>query len=309
MYSPIAIFCFDRPKHLDVLLNSLTKNVEFKDSTVYFFQDGYKENTNLTDWHGIKDVIEKYCSNISHFHIISNVNKGCDQSEIDGVTFVLNKHKSVIVLEDDLIVSRTFLNYMNSGLQIFVDNKNVTSINAFSYNINEDLPQYFFIKGGNPLGWATWDRAWEFFINDGNYLYKKLKETKSLKDYDFGGSVDLLKSNKYWDVKWYASQYLIGGLGLFPNHSFTYHAGFDQTATHSHPSRAGKLQFEVNNLNTRENHQILNHIEVIEDKKTKRKLQHFYYKLNNKPFTFFEKSVSVYFEIKHFIKTKIFRLA
>lgn len=309
MYSPIAIFCFDRPKHLENLLTSLSQNKEFKDSIVYFFQDGYKENTNLTDWHGVKDVIEKYCSNISHFHIISNVNKGCDQSEIDGVTFVLNKHNSVIVLEDDLIVSRTFLNYMNSGLKIFAKNSNVTSINAFSYNINKDFPSYFFIKGGNPLGWATWRRAWKYFNNDGEYLYHKLEETNSLKDYNFGGTVELLKSNKFWDVKWYASQYLIGGLGLFPNHSFSFHSGFDETATHNHPSNAFNLQFDLNNLNTSENFEELNHIEVIEDKKTKRKLQHFYYKLNNKPFTFIEKGYAKYLKLKHILKTKIFRLA
>ena len=40
--SPIAIFGYDRPEHLENLLNSLVKNDESKDSTVYFFIDELK---------------------------------------------------------------------------------------------------------------------------------------------------------------------------------------------------------------------------------------------------------------------------
>lgn len=309
MYAPIAIFCFDRPKHLDNLLYSLTQNKEFSESTIYFFQDGPKPNTNLTNWNLIKEVIDKHCQKKTFYHIISPFNKGCDQSEIDGITHVLNIHESIIVLEDDLIVSKTFLTYMNTGLNLFSQNSKVTSINAYSYNIRKKLPPYFFIKGGNPLGWGTWKRAWKHFINDGEYLYQNLLKNNHLKDYDFGGTIELLKSNKFWDVKWYASQYLIGGLGLFPNHSFSFHSGFDHTATHTHPEMATQLQYSVDNLNTANNFDYLNQIKIIEDKKAKLTLQHFYYKLNNKPFTLKEKISAKYYLFKHFVKTKIFRLA
>ena len=49
----------------------------------------------------------------------SNYNKGLAQSVIEGVSEVLSTHKNIIVLEDDLITSRNFLNYMNQSLNYY----------------------------------------------------------------------------------------------------------------------------------------------------------------------------------------------
>ena len=46
-YSPIIIFGFDRPNHLQNMVTSLINNSESKDSDIFFFIDGPTEKTNL----------------------------------------------------------------------------------------------------------------------------------------------------------------------------------------------------------------------------------------------------------------------
>ena len=41
-YSPIALFVYNRPKHLRKTLNSLKKNPETRMSTIYIFSDSFK---------------------------------------------------------------------------------------------------------------------------------------------------------------------------------------------------------------------------------------------------------------------------
>ena len=48
--SPITIFGYDRPDHLNNLLESLVKNKESRDSSVYFYIDGKNEKTNITNY-------------------------------------------------------------------------------------------------------------------------------------------------------------------------------------------------------------------------------------------------------------------
>ena len=44
--SPIVIFGFNRPKHMENMLESLCKNTESKESKVIFFIDGYDDKNN-----------------------------------------------------------------------------------------------------------------------------------------------------------------------------------------------------------------------------------------------------------------------
>ena len=46
-YSPIVIFGFDRPNHLQNMVTSLIDNNESKHSEVFFFIDGPTEKTDL----------------------------------------------------------------------------------------------------------------------------------------------------------------------------------------------------------------------------------------------------------------------
>ena len=103
-FAPIIVFTYLRLKKLKTLINKLKKNKESKMSDIYFFSDNSKY---------VKDKkkisrIRNYLKNIKGFKtkkvILRNSNYGNGKNIIDGVTYVLKKENSAIILEDDHII-------------------------------------------------------------------------------------------------------------------------------------------------------------------------------------------------------------
>ena len=105
---------------------------------------GAKQNKNIADLCGWKNdegkarVLElrSYLKTIDGFKNIiiyeSSVNKGLANSIIEGVTKVLNTFDKAIVIEDDLITSPNFLNYMNQVLTIYENREDIISVSGHS---------------------------------------------------------------------------------------------------------------------------------------------------------------------------------
>ena len=57
-----------------------------------------------------------------------------------GINEVFKKNTTAIILEDDIVVTEYFLNYMNKSLIEFKSNNNIFSITGYSFknNINSN---------------------------------------------------------------------------------------------------------------------------------------------------------------------------
>ena len=128
---------------------------------------------------------------------INEKNKGLANSIIDGVTEIVNKYGKIIVIEDDLIVSKGFLKYMNQALIMYEDDSEVGCIHAWNYffkNI-EEYESTFFLKGADCWGWATWKSSWELFNPDANYLLNLIVSNKNI-FISFSGTIAKFIKNK-----------------------------------------------------------------------------------------------------------------
>ena len=167
MLAPIVLFVYNRPEHTRKTLESLEKNDLAKESELFIFADGPKENTTEKQLEKItktrKIIREKnWCGKISI--IEREINLGLDSSVTKGITSVIEKFGKVIVLEDDFILSKNFLKYMNSALDKFENNNSVMQISGYMFPV--EIPEKFdtfFLPFTNSWGWATWKRAWDFF--------------------------------------------------------------------------------------------------------------------------------------------------
>ena len=114
--SPIIIFVFNRVKHLSMLIESLKNNREAKDSNLFIFSDGPKTDEDIRK----VDQVRKYLKSLKGFKSIEvfeqKSNLGLSKSVINGVSKIINSEKKAIILEDDMVVSPNFLEYMNIGL-------------------------------------------------------------------------------------------------------------------------------------------------------------------------------------------------
>jgi GT2 family glycosyltransferase len=74
--SPIIIFTYNRPHHLDILLNSLQKNYLFSKSKVLVFSDGPKNEIDKDKIANVRDILKKKLNPQNSEIIESNVNIG-----------------------------------------------------------------------------------------------------------------------------------------------------------------------------------------------------------------------------------------
>lgn len=243
-YAPIALFTYNRPDKTRRVLESLMLNAEAKDSEIFIFSDGPKNEQAVEGVKQNREYLKSLTSNAltsNQFNSISIIerekNWGLANSLIAGITEVINKYGRVIVVEDDLILSPFFLKFMNDGLEKYKDEDKVGAISGFVYPVKRELPETFFLHYFNCWGWAIWKRSWDLLNLDTKYLLRKLRFKK--KDFDYGGNgaygnlycqkVGLVDS---WWVRLYASLFLAGKLTLYPNVSLTTNMGNDGSGTH-----------------------------------------------------------------------------
>jgi hypothetical protein len=240
-FAPIALFVFKRPDHTRRTLESLSENPEFLDSHLFIYCDGARNESEISqveetrglvrDWpHPNKTIIER------------DINGGLANSVIAGVTDLCERFGNVIVVEDDLIVSPVFLNYLNTALVRYADEPKVMQISAHMFPVEiQAQADAIMLPFTTSWGWATWDRAWKHFDPSMSGL-EKLKADRVLRrKFNLDGSYPYFRmlqrhakgQNDSWAIRWYLSVFLQDGLVLFPRTSLVIHDGYDETATHA----------------------------------------------------------------------------
>ena len=244
VHAPVALFAYARQDHLRLTVESLLHNPECSSTPLYVFCDGPRN----ADAKEQTDAVRTYVDTLQGFASVTRIyrdsNRGLAQSIISGVGEVVARHGSVIVMEDDLVVSPHFLAYMNQGLALYRDEPRVASIHGYSYPVEEALPETFFLRGADCWGWATWERAWQHFEPDGQKLLDALRAQKLTRVFDMGGAYPFTRmlsnqikgKNNSWAVRWHASCFLANMLTLYPGKSVVNNIGVDGSGTHCAPT-------------------------------------------------------------------------
>jgi hypothetical protein len=239
-YAPIALFAYNRLWHLRQTIGSLLTNEIASMSELFIFSDGPKNNNAVSEVAKVRAYITSI-TGFKQIHIIErDENFGLAKSIISGVSMLLNQFSKVIVLEDDLVVSPYFLQFMNEGLQKYENQQQVASIHGYVMPVKEKLPETFFLRGADCWGWATWKRAWKNFEPDGTALLSQLQKNKWTKEFDFNHStpnVQMLKDqiankNNSWAIRWHASAFIHHMLTLYPGKSLVQNIGMDNSGQH-----------------------------------------------------------------------------
>jgi hypothetical protein len=178
--APIALFCYNRLDTLKITVESLLNNHLSSDSILFIFSDGPKNNEDSCNVNNVRDYL-KSINGFKNIYIFeSNYNKGLSKSLREGIDYVLQNYDRIIILEDDLELSNNFLQFMNSGLNYYNNNKNVLSICGYS-PVMKGLSsnQIYFTKRSSSWGWGIWKNRW-YLINWDISSYKKY--TSNLKN-------------------------------------------------------------------------------------------------------------------------------
>ncbi|MBC8044518.1 MAG: glycosyltransferase [Rhizobacter sp.] len=233
MPAPIVLFIYNRPEHTRRTLESLAANPLAAASELFVFADGAKTAATETERKGIdaaRSVVREksWCKTVVMTE--SETNKGLARSVIEGVTQIVNRYGTVIVLEDDLVLSRHFLQFINDGLEMYAGMPNVYSINGYMFPIETALQHSVLLPYTSTWGWGTWKEKWQIIdlemrqkeaIATNLYLRRRF----NLADYDYTSMLGY--GNNSWGIRWYYSVFKRNGLCVFPAKSLVQNNGFD----------------------------------------------------------------------------------
>lgn len=240
--APVALFVYNRPDHTLQTLEALSRNKLANESILYIFADGAKvgcDDKNLENIRKTREVIKSklWCKDV--IIIERNENFGLAKSIITGVREIVKKYGKIIVLEDDILPSIGFLEYMNNALDLYKNALNVGCIHAWNFNMDTTscVESTFFLRGGDCWGWATWSRSWELFNEDSNYLLSEIRKKNLEFEFDMKGNfkfMEMLEEQarakiNSWAIRWYASLFLENMYCLHPKNPIVRNIGFDDS--------------------------------------------------------------------------------
>jgi hypothetical protein len=189
-YTPIALFCFRRLDTLNICVESLKLCPEAIHSELIIFSDAARNEAELLE----VNQLRSYLNEIDGFKSIKiNLRKnnlGVDYNIINGIKEMSENCESFIVVEDDLIVSRDFLKFMNAGLNFYKSFDRVLTLSAFNYvkTPKNYIWDIYFAKRINPWGWATWSNKIKDVDFDLAIKNKFLNNRKEMKEFNEWGS-------------------------------------------------------------------------------------------------------------------------
>jgi len=241
--APICLFTYNRLSETQQTVEALKKNYLAPESELFIFSDGPKDNS------GAQKVneVRKYLKTIDGFKTItiyeSQKNKGLANSIISGVTQIIEQYGKIIVLEDDLITSSNFLDYMNQALDFYENHPNIHSVSGYTLDLpylREYSKDYYFGYRASSLGWGSWLSKWvdiDWNVSD----YKIFRHSFKAKYAFFKIGSDMPRMLKRqqegkidsWAIRWGYHQFKKGYFTVFASKSKVNHIGISNDATHA----------------------------------------------------------------------------
>ena len=178
---PVILFAFNRADTFTRVLGNLAKCENLAadrfgiQRNFYAFLDAPRNETDVPRCEVVKKLAEDFRrNNCPQLEIVCRErNYGCAHNIPDGIQQVLDKHGRAIIIEDDILVSRNFLSYMDEALELYADRPEIFCINAWrtpTIKVPRRYGHDIYLNNRNMCwGWSTWkDRfaAVDFTLSD-----------------------------------------------------------------------------------------------------------------------------------------------
>jgi len=240
--SPIVLFVYNRLDHAVKTVESLQKNILAMDSEIIVYSDAAKGGNDINQVNKVRE----YIKSIKGFKKITIIerekNLGLANSIIEGVTEIVNKYGKVIVLEDDLVTSPYFLNYMNEALEFYQHERDVYSITGFNFPLkitdNYMFGTYLYPRGSSK-SWATWKNKWgKIEFNETKIINKWGLSKIECKIEPYGKDLcRMFKSQlnheiNSWAIRFTVNQIMLDKFTAYPVESYIKDVGTD-SGTHA----------------------------------------------------------------------------
>lgn len=245
MHAPVALFTYKRPEHTRATLSALTQNTLASATELVIYCDGPKTEEDRPLVEAVRRLIRQTSGFASVQIIERECNIGLANSITAGVTDLLKTHESIIVIEDDLVTSPHFLEYMNEALVHYRNDPKAFSIGAYNFPIKtmpipSDYPWDTYVSFRCcSWGWATWADRWKLVNWDMDYYSAFIRNQAAQETFNRGGPdmTQLLKLQHEgridsWAIRFCYAHYANSMHCIYPVKSLVRNIGLDNSGSH-----------------------------------------------------------------------------
>lgn len=241
MKTPVVIVIYHRPQMTVKVIDSLR---EVKPSQIFVIADGPKDKQDVKKCRETRDLIKSIDWECKIYKKYSSTNLGLRKHVVSGLNWVFSKVDRAIILEDDLVIDKSFYSFCEEMLEKYKNNEKIISIsgNNFLFGRYNVKDSYFFSHHIYSWGWATWRRAWKLY-DDTMSDWSQIKSKKILND-RFEGWMELAYWNRIFDLTferkinswayaWTYTALVNNKLTVVPSVNLISNVGTGQGATHT----------------------------------------------------------------------------
>jgi hypothetical protein len=242
-HAPVLISVYNRFQHFSQCINSLVQ-CRGADQTPLFiaidapFRDEDVEANNK---------IRQFAKEIKGFRSVElfcrEKNMGARGNVLDARKQIFSKYDTMIMSEDDNVFSRFFLQFVNTGLNLYKESENVFSISGYNYPIERPIgyeADFYFYKAFSAWGVGYWKEKFNAVDFETKSFWKDFKNpflwnsfNKTLGDHVF---IHLLhskiKKQVYGDTAVCCHLFKNDMVSVFPSITLVRNLGHDGSGIH-----------------------------------------------------------------------------
>lgn len=240
---PILFLIFNRPAFTEMVFEAIAK---IKPKYLYIAADGPRPDKpdDIDLCAKTRSVIERINWDCEVKTLLRDKNLGCKSAVSEAINWFFENVNEGIILEDDCLPDRTFFPFCEELLTKYRFDDKVMSIsgsNLLTDGWKKDAQSYHWGHGGI-WGWATWKRAWNLYdieMKDWPKQQTKDRVEAQLGTTDWYNSYygmfesSFNKSLNTWDIQWFYSILINGGMAVNPCVNLVKNIGYGN-GTHMH---------------------------------------------------------------------------
>lgn len=245
MPAPIVLFVYNRPDHTRATLEALARNTLAPQSDLVIFSDAPKNAAATTAVSEVRILVNSIKGFASVRVVEREHNMGLAKSVIAGVSEVISTHGQVIVLEDDLVTSQHFLQYMNDTLEHYEQDPKVFSIGGYQFPASTmAIPARYRHDTYASYrccswGWATWQNRWAKIDWDMSYFDTFVADPEQQACFNRGGpdmAQMLIHQHQgridSWAIRFCHAHFANDMRCIYPTNSLVNNIGLDNSGVH-----------------------------------------------------------------------------
>lgn len=244
--APVIVVGYNRMSVLEETIIRLLNCDGVEKRKIYIYLDGARSDRDIPSVRETYDKVIELTRTRQNIEIVRrSKNLGCRHNIFSAVSEVLNRHGRMILIEDDVFVSRTFLSYMDRALSFYQADKRIWNVNGYCpryVKVPARYPHDVFLNLRNwTPGWGTWKDRWEAVDFDLKTLDAYLSGPDNLEKIQRAGW-DLLPMLRRqaeapdelnaWDVQCTFHMICNGLYSITPRYSLTKNVGFGMPSEH-----------------------------------------------------------------------------